>query len=314
MNCLVTGGAGFIGSHLADALCAQGHAVRVLDNLSSGHRENLAGIPLAEPLIQGDIRDDAILRAAMQDVDWVFHEAALVSVFDSVERPAENHSINSTGTFQVLEAARAAGVKRLVFAASAAAYGNNPDIPKCETMRPEPESPYALAKVGGEYYMRVYARLYGLQTVALRYFNVYGPRQDPNSMYSGVISRFMDVMKAGTTPVIFGDGGQTRDFVYVKDVVRANLLAAAGEAVGHGEVINVATGDAHSLLDVLAILGRLSGRSLEPDFRDARAGDIRHSLADIGRAHESLGFTPHYGLEQGLRELWDSLLSDEGSP
>ncbi len=309
MNCLVTGGAGFIGSHIAAALHAAGHDVRVLDNLSSGHRHNLDGIQLAQPLIEADIRDGSALRIAMGGVDWVFHQAALVSVFDSVERPAENHDINLTGTLRVLEAARAAGVRRLVFAASAAAYGNNPVIPKRETMRPEPESPYAMAKVAGEYYMRVYARLYGLQTVALRYFNVYGPRQDPGSMYSGVISRFTDSLRAAQAPRIFGDGHQTRDFVFVADVARANLLAAAADTVGNGEIINIATGKSQSLLDVVRILERLTGRKTKPVFQDARPGDIRHSLAETESADRLLKFTARYNLEQGLRELLASLSS-----
>ncbi len=307
MHCLVTGGAGFIGSHLVAALGAAGHTVRVLDNLSSGRRENLAGLKLERPLIQADIRDAAALRDAMCGIDWVFHQAALVSVFDSVERPVDNHDINLTGTLRVLEAARAAGVSRLVFAASAAAYGNDPEIPKRETMRPVPESPYALAKVAGEHYLRVYAQCYGLRTVALRYFNVYGPRQDPHSMYSGVISRFLEMLRSGRNPVIFGDGHQTRDFVFVEDVARANLLAATNAAGGHGEVINIATGRTQSLLDVLDILQRLTGRSIRPEFREARPGDIRHSAADIEQARSQLGFTPHHTLEQGLHKLLDAL-------
>ncbi len=307
MKCLVTGGAGFIGSHIAAALSDGGHAVYVLDNLSSGHRDNLAGIQLAQPLIEADIRDDEALRTAMRNMDWVFHQAALVSVFDSVERPRDNHDINVTGTLRVLEAARTAGVRRLVFAASAAAYGNEPETPKRETMLPAPESPYAVAKVAGEYYLRVYARLYGMQTVALRYFNVYGPRQDPRSMYSGVISRFVDSLRAGQAPHIFGDGCQTRDFVFVADVAQANLLAATTDTVGDGDVINVATGNSQSLLDVVRVLERLTGRKTPPVFHDARPGDIRHSVADIQRAKQRLGFIPRYSLEQGLRALWDHL-------
>lgn len=307
MKCLVTGGAGFIGSHIASALCEEGHEVAVFDNLSSGYRDNLDGIPLARPLMEADIRDPEALRDAMTGVDWVFHQAALVSVSDSVERPRENHEINLTGTLHVLEAARAAGVRRVIFAASAAAYGNAPETPKRETMAPAPESPYALAKVAGEYYLRVYARLYGIQSVALRYFNVYGPRQDPRSMYSGVISRFADRLRNRRPPDIYGDGQQTRDFVFVADVVQANLLAAKADTVGHGESINVATGRSQSLLDVLNILERLAGCKTSPRFHDARPGDIRHSVADIQCARQWLGFAPRYSLEQGLRALWSSL-------
>ncbi len=307
MNCLITGGAGFIGSHLAAALCKEGHAVRVMDNLSSGHRRNLDGVTLAAPLIEEDIRDEGALRAAMRGVDTVFHEAALVSVNDSIKRPLDNHDINLTGTLRVLEAARVAGARRLVFAASAAAYGNDPVLPKRETMYPAPESPYALAKVGAEYYLRVYARCYGLQTVALRYFNVYGPRQDPHSMYSGVISRFVESIRAGRRPEIFGDGLQTRDFVFVADVVRANLAAATAADAGDGDLFNIATGCAHSLLDVISVLAKLTGSELRPRFHEARIADIRHSVADIEKARQCLGFVPRYTLQQGLRELLASL-------
>jgi UDP-glucose 4-epimerase len=301
MRYLVTGGAGFIGSHIAEALLAEGHAVRVLDNLSSGHEENLDG--LAVEFVRGDIRDLAAVRAAAAGVDGVFHEAALVSVPESVEKPVENHEINVTGTLNVLVAAREAGVRRLVLASSAAVYGENPELPKREDMLPEPVSPYALGKIAGEYYLRVFADLYGVETAALRYFNVYGPRQDPRSMYSGVISKFADVLAAGDTPTIFGDGGQTRDFVFVKDVVRANLLAMRSARAGKGEVFNVGTGRKTSLLELLDALSGIFGRKTEPKFAPPRAGDIRHSVADISRAGEILGYRPQTALAEGLRAL-----------
>ncbi len=300
---LITGGCGFIGSHIAEALVGRGDAVRVFDNLSSGYEANIAGIRAAVEMVRGDVRDPAALAAAMQGVTHVFHEAALVSVFDSVERPRDNHEINLTGTLNVLMAAREAGVKRVVVASSAAIYGNNPKLPKREDMLPEPESPYGLAKIGKEHYFRVFAGLYGLETVCLRYFNVYGPRQDPKSMYSGVISKFTDVIRAGGDPVVFGDGGQTRDFVFVRDVVDANLKAMASDQVGRGEAINVATGQSTSLMDLLEALRDLTGMAFQVQFKPERAGDIRHSRASVARARRLLGFKARYGIRDGLKHL-----------
>lgn len=300
---LITGGCGFIGSHIAEALVHDGIRVRVFDNLSSGKLANLKGFGNDIEVIQGDVRDPEALRHAMQGVEQVFHEAALVSVAVSVEQPEENDAINIRGTLNVLQAARAAGVKRVVFATSAAVYGNNPELPKRETMLPEPESPYALAKLAGEYYLRLFSRLYGVETVALRYFNVFGPRQDGKSMYSGVISRFIDDIRQGRAPTIFGDGGQTRDFVFVKDVVQANLLAMRSPSMGRGEVFNVATGSKVSLLQLWDILKGLSASPLEPRFLAPREGDIRHSLADISKIRNGLGYEPKFSLEEGLRAI-----------
>ena len=300
---LITGGSGFIGSHIAEALVARGDAVRVFDNLASGFELNLAAFRDKLEFVRGDVRDPAALAQAMHGVRYVFHEAALVSVFDSVDRPLDNHEINITGTLNVLNAARVAGVKRAVVASSAAIYGNDPALPKREDMRPQPESPYALAKIAKEYYMSVFASLYGLETVSLRYFNVYGPRQDPKSMYSGVISKFCDVLAAGKDPTIFGDGGQTRDFIFVKDVVAANLLAMESPGIGHGEAFNVATGHQTSLIDLLAVLEELTGRNFTTHFQPARAGDIRHSYADVTKARQQMGFEAKYGVREGLRHL-----------
>jgi nucleoside-diphosphate-sugar epimerase len=300
---LITGGCGFIGSHLAEALVAEGVDVRVLDNFSSGKPENLKGFGSGIEVIRGDIRDPVALRDAVKGVDHIFHEAALVSVSVSVEQPAENDAINIRGTLNVLQAAREANVKRVVLASSAAVYGNNPELPKRETMRPEPESPYALGKLAGEYYLKLFSRLYGVETVSLRYFNVFGPRQDGKSMYSGVISRFADDIRQGRAPTIFGDGGQTRDFVYVKDIVQANLLAMRTPSAGKGEIFNVATGRQISLLQLWETLKKITGSTLAPQFRDARAGDIRHSLADISKIQTSLGYEPEFSLEDGLRAL-----------
>jgi len=303
---LVTGGCGFIGSHLCEALLERGNSVRVLDDLSSGHRENLASLGNRVELLVGDVRDPAVVTEALRDVAGVFHEAALVSVFDSVERPGDCHDINATGTLNVLQAARAEGVRRIVFAGTAAAYGNNPVLPKHEGMVPEPASPYAASKIAGEHLLRVFSHLYGLETVTLRYFNVYGPRQNPASPYSGVISKFLSDLKAERAPTIFGDGLQSRDFVFVKDVVQANLQAMFGREPGNGSVYNIASGRTATLLDLCDTLGRLAQQPFTPQHRDPRAGDIRHSAADISKAQHALDYNPHYDLETGLRELLET--------
>ncbi len=307
MNVLITGGAGFIGSHIAEALVTEGHRVRIFDNLSSGHLSNLDPLKDRVEFVRGDVRDRAALGTAMQGMTHCFHEAALVSVFESVEKPFDNHDINMSGTLNVLQAARDAGTQRVVFASSAAIYGNDPELPKRETMRPQPASPYAAGKITGEYYLSIFAQLYGVQTVSLRYFNVFGPRQDPKSMYSGVISKFTDDVKAGRAPTIFGDGQQTRDFVFVKDVVQANLKAMFGDKVGAGEACNVATGQTASLLDMVRVLGELTGRTITPNFKDARKGDIQHSSADIAKARQLLGYEPKFTLKTGLQALLQSL-------
>lgn len=303
MKYMVTGGCGFIGSHISEALVENGHEVVVFDNLSSGHESNIAGFRDHVDFVHGDICDQKALDSAMAGIDGVFHEAALVSVFDSVERPFDNNRININGTLNVLSAARDHGVKRMLFAASAAAYGNNPDLPKKETMRPEPESPYGLAKVAGEYYMRVFARLYGVEAVSLRYFNVYGPRQDPGSMYSGVISRFADAIAAGRNPTVFGDGKQSRDFVFVRDVAKANLNAMTSDRLGNGEVINIGSGKSVSLLDLLNTFKKITNRDFEIEFKPERAGDIRHSLADISLAGAKLDYQPGFDIQAGLNAL-----------
>lgn len=305
---LVTGGCGFIGSHLVERLVRQNLQVRVLDNLSSGHLRHLAAVREAIDFVEGDVRDRDVLQRALRDTDIVFHQAALVSVPASVERPEENHATNLTGTLNLLEAARAAGTKRVVFASSAAVYGNDPQLPKTEDLTPRPESPYAIAKLAGEHYLRIFAQLYGLETVSLRYFNVYGPRQDPRSPYSGVISRFIDALARDQAPTVFGDGQQSRDFVYVSDVVQANLRAAALPDA-RGDVFNIATGRATTLLQLAQALAKITGRLQPPRHEPARAGDIRHSLADITQASTRLGFAPAFPLTEGLTALWRSLTS-----
>jgi nucleoside-diphosphate-sugar epimerase len=299
---LVTGGAGFIGSHIAAALGASGASVRVLDDLSTGYAENLEEIGGRVELIRANLLDADALRRALEGVELVFHEAAIPSVPRSVEKPEETHRACVEGTFALLVAARAAGVRRVVYAASSSAYGDQPTLPKVEDMAPQPLSPYAAAKLVGEYYCQVWARTYGFETVSLRYFNVFGPRQDPGSQYSGVISRFISALLSGERPVIYGDGEQSRDFTYISNVVDANFRAAETTR-GVGEVINVATGERATLNELLEALKVITGKpDVTAEYREARVGDVRHSLADITRARELLGYEPTVRLEEGLRK------------
>jgi nucleoside-diphosphate-sugar epimerase len=299
---LVTGGAGFIGSHIAAALAASGARVRVLDDLSTGYAENLEEIGGRVELVRASLLDADALRRALEGVELVFHEAAIPSVPRSVENPEETHRACVEGTFALLVAAREAGVRRVVYAASSSAYGDQPTLPKVEDMAPQPLSPYAAAKLVGEYYCQVWARTYGFETVSLRYFNVFGPRQDPGSQYSGVISRFISALLSGERPVIYGDGEQSRDFTYISNVVDANFRAAETTR-GVGEVINVATGERATLNELLEALKVITGKpDVTADYREARVGDVRHSLADITRARELLGYEPTVGLEEGLRK------------
>jgi len=301
MKCLITGGAGFLGSHIAQQLAEEGHEIRVLDNFSSGSRNNLSGID-AE-LMDGDIRDTDALARACRGTDCIFHMAAFVSVFESVRQPRLTHEINSGGTFNVLEAAREAGVRRVILASTAAVYGNNPASPKTEDMPLLPESPYAASKIDGENSAALFASLYGLETVCLRYFNAYGPRQDPKSVYSGVISRFADQIMREETIHIFGDGKQTRDFVFARDIARANLLAMNCAEAGRGEAYNIGTGTAATLLDVVEAIASLTGKKPRIEFHPPRIGDIVHSLPDISRAKKVLGYTPSVALREGLALL-----------
>ena len=306
MKALVTGGAGFIGSHIAAALADGGaRSVRVLDDLSTGHRENLEEINGSIDFIEASLTDEEATRRALEDVEVVFHQAAIPSVPRSVNNPSATHEACVNATFSLLLAARESGVRRVVYAASSSAYGDQPTLPKVEDMRPDPLSPYAVAKLVGEYYCRVFTRVYGLETVALRYFNVFGPRQDPTSQYSGVISRFIAALMTGEQPVIFGDGEQSRDFTYIANVVRANLNAAE-TATGIGHVINVANGEQTTLNQLLEILKRLTGKTgVEAQYKETRAGDVKHSLADNTRAKEMLNYKTLVGLEEGLQHTID---------
>ena len=297
---LVTGGAGFIGSHLAEALVRRGERVRVVDSLITGKRRNLAHIPAVE-FIEGDLAELDVARRAVAGVDFVLHQAAIPSVPRSVQDPVTTHRANVDATLNVLVAARDAGVKRLVYAGSSSAYGDTPTLPKVETMAASPLSPYALQKLVGEQYCLLWTRLYGLETVTIRYFNVFGPRQDPSSPYSGVISLFISALCEGRQPTIFGDGEQTRDFTYVANVVDGVLRACQAERVS-GEVINVATGGRVSINGLFRAVRDLVGGPPEPVYAAPRAGDVRDSQADIEKARALLGYEPTVTLDQGLRK------------
>lgn len=290
---VITDGAGFIGSNLAQAL-SQENQVIVVDDLSTGKLDNLAGIDAR--LLHGSITDLPFLQAAFEDAECIFHLAAIASVKKSVEDPLRTSEVGIEGTLKVLTAARDAGVRRVVLASSAAVYGNSPDLPKREDMMPEPKSPYAVSKLTGEHYARVFQEIYGLETVALRYFNVFGPKQDPSSEYSGVISRFISALLKGEQPVIYGDGEQTRDFVYVSDVVAANILASRRFRPG---VYNIANAKSTSLNALVEMISKILGREVTPKHEAPRDADIRHSLADISKA-KSAGYSPNYRIEDGL--------------
>jgi nucleoside-diphosphate-sugar epimerase len=300
--CLVTGGAGFIGSHLVEALLARGDRVRVLDNLSSGYLENLSAVIDQIELIEGDIRDEPTTQKATAGVDFVFHLAALVSVPQSMAAPVEAESINAIGTLNVLQAAKTAGVRCVVLSSTCAIYGDEPTLPKTETMQPQPQSPYAISKLAAENYSQLFHEAFALKTVILRYFNVFGPRQDPSSPYSGVISIFVDKLSQGFAPTIFGDGQQTRDFVFVGDVVRANLLAAATQQAA-GQVFNIGTGRPVTINQLFENLCRLFECDMAPPYDAPRPGDIVHSYADPTQAQTILRWSPQVSLEEGLRQL-----------
>jgi UDP-glucose 4-epimerase len=300
---LVTGGAGFIGSNLTEALLQRGHFVRVLDDFSTGKRENLIfdkAFPSLE-IIEGDIRDYSTCQKAMEGMEYIFHQAALPSVQRSVEDPETSNAVNVGGTLNILLAAKETGVKRVIYASSSSVYGDTPSLPKHEGMPPDPLSPYALQKYIGEQYCRLFYQLYGLEAVSLRYFNIFGPKQDPNSVYSAVIPKFIDALLHGRPPIIFGDGEQSRDFTYIENVVQANLLAMSAEHL-HGEAINIACGKRTSLNQLLNILKEILGSKQSPIYEEPRQGDVKHSLADIRKGKEILNYEPKVGIEIGLKK------------
>jgi nucleoside-diphosphate-sugar epimerase len=301
---LVTGGAGFIGSSIAEALLASGERVRVLDDFSSGRRENLEGLPGHLELIEGTVVDPATVKRAVEGVQTVFHEAAIPSVSRSVENPQATMLAGAQGTTIVLDQARHARVRRVVFAASSSAYGDTPVLPKVETMEPQPLSPYAASKLTGEHLMRIFAQLYDLETVSLRYFNVFGPRQDPKSDYAAVIPKFLTAAIRKQRATVYGDGEQTRDFCHIDNAVRANLLAAGTSRKLTGQIVNVACGERTSLNQLLKYIAELAGAWIEPQHLEARAGDIRDSLADISVARELLGYQPSVDIREGLKRTF----------
>jgi UDP-glucose 4-epimerase len=298
---LVTGGAGFIGSHIAEALLERGDQVRILDNLSTGSRSNIEALPGEVEFIEGDLLDAATVGAAVEGVDCVFHEAALASVPRSVKQPLDTNAACVTGTLTLLDAARKAGVRRLVYAASSSAYGDQPTSSKRETDLPEPLSPYGVAKLAAEFYCRAFWHTYQFETVCIRYFNVFGPRQDPDSPYSAVIPLFITALLEGRQPVVYGDGQQSRDFTFVKNVVHGNLLAADAPRAAVGRVFNVANGRTTSLLDLIRMLNEMLGTDIQAQHDPPRAGDIRDSLADISQARAVLEYEPRFTFEEGLQ-------------
>jgi UDP-glucose 4-epimerase len=309
-HCLVTGGAGFIGSHIAETLAQKGAQVTVLDDLSTGREANLEPLrKLGVEFVRGSILDEELLAKTFVGVEYVFHQAAFVSVPRSVVEPGLCNEVNVTGTLRVLEAAKQAEVKKLLYAASSSAYGETPTLPKVETMPPSPLSPYAVAKLTAEHYCAIYTLVYNLPTTALRYFNVYGPRQDPTSQYAAVVPNFITAAARGKAPVIYGDGEQSRDFTFVADAVQANLKAAHSSQA-NGAVVNVAVGERTTINELAAMVIKLVGAGVEPEHLKPRTGDIRHSLADISLACELIDYEPQYNLEQGLRETVQFFIGD----
>ncbi|MDQ4091297.1 MAG: NAD-dependent epimerase/dehydratase family protein [Actinomycetota bacterium] len=299
MRILVTGGAGFIGSNLADGFLDQGHEVRVLDDLSTGFADN---VPVAAELIEGSVSDQDVVIKAVDRIEVVIHLAAHRAVLRSVEDPLATDTANTHGTLTVLKSALDAGVRRVIYASSSSVYGMNPPMPTPETALPRPVSPYGVSKLAGEHYVRVFAELYGMETTSFRYFNVFGPRQRPDSAYAAVIPLFIDALRSDQRPVVHGDGKQSRAFTFVDDVVAANMAAAMAPAeVCRGQIYNIANEESHSLLDLLGNLGRILGVAVNPEHTEARAGDIRNSRADVSAARSALGFEARVGFEEGLR-------------
>ena len=297
---IVTGGAGFIGSHLADELAKQDYWVVILDDLSTGKKENITSLSSQNNVefIEGSITNLSLLNKLSQGVDYIFHQAAIPSVPRSIENPLASHEANITGTLNVLLAARDNGIKKVIYASSSSVYGDTPTLPKKEDMPPNPQSPYAATKLTSEYYCQVFQQVYGLATVCLRYFNVYGPRQDPHSQYSAVIPKFINRVLQSKPPIIFGDGEQTRDFTFIEDVVAANILVAESDATG---IFNIARGKSITINELARLIANIMERNVEPIHEEPRPGDIKHSLADISKAR-AIGYEPQYSLEDGLRE------------
>jgi len=305
---LVTGGAGFIGSNIVSVLVEKGYKVKVLDNFSSGKRENLKGFENDIELIEGDIRSYHIVQESLKDVDIVLHQAALPSVPRSIKDPITSNEVNINGTLNILEASVAAKVRRVIYASSSSVYGDNPQLPKHESMMTNPLSPYAVSKLSGEKYCSVFSRIYGIETIALRYFNVFGPRQDPSSQYSAVIPKFIKAINNNEQPVIYGDGEQSRDFTYVKNVVDANILASISDC-DSGIAMNCASSGQITLNELVGHINKILGKNISPVYEKPRAGDIKHSFADIHLAKSKINYTPTVSFEEGLKLTIESYLS-----
>lgn len=309
MNFLVTGGAGFIGSHIVDTLVKNGDKVKIIDDFSSGRRENLEALLNKIELIEGDIRDKALVNSAMRDVDYILHQAALRSVPKSFGDPELYNDVNINGTLNILNAAKQAKVKRVVFASSSSIYGERDIFPEKENLLPLLISPYALTKLAGEYYCRIFSEVYGLETVSLRYFNVFGPRQNLENQYAVVIPKFITCMLRDENPPVHGDGQQTRDFTYVENIVQANMKSATSPTI-KCEVFNIACGKAYSILDIVNQINRILKKSIEPKFTPPRPGDVKDTLADISKARKLIGFDPKVDFEQGLKKTIESFFKD----
>jgi len=301
MTYLVTGGAGFIGSNIVEELVRKGEKVKVLDNFSSGRRNNIAHLLDKIEVVEGDVRDFWTVIQATKGVDYILHQAALPSVQRSVNNPLTSNEVNINGTLNLLEAAKEYGIKRFIYASSSSVYGDTPTLPKIEDMPPKPLSPYAITKLAGEEYCQTFSKLYDLPTVCLRYFNVFGTRQDPTSQYSAVIPKFIRLLLDKKTPVIYGDGEQSRDFTFVKNVVEANILACQSD-ISKGEVINIACGESFSLNQLVSLLNEIIGTNIKPEYAQAKPGDVKHSLADVSKAKKVLGYEPKMSFAEGMKK------------
>jgi len=304
MKYLITGGAGFIGSNIAEKLVEKGEDVRILDNFSTGRRENIAPLLDKIELIEGDIRDLPTVKEAVKGIDYILHQGAIPSVPRSIASPIESNEANANGTLNLLVAARDEGVKRMVYASSSSVYGDTPELPKKEDMRPNPLSPYAVAKLAGEHYCQVFFKIYGLETVCLRYFNVFGPRQDPTSQYAAVVPKFITAILLGKSPTIYGDGLQSRDFIYIENVICANLLATQSPEAP-GKVYNMACQKRFTLLELIDVLNGILDTKIKPVHADPKPGDVKHSVADITRAKNELGFNVEVDFKEGLKRTID---------
>jgi len=313
VNFLVTGGAGFIGSNIVEKLLNQGHSVKILDNFATGKKENISDFLSKIDIIEGDIRDYHIVIKSVEDIDVILHQAALPSVPRSVNNPITTNDVNVSGTVNLLNAAREKKVKRFIMASSSSVYGNNPELPKKESFYPNPLSPYAVSKLSGEYYLKVFSELYSMETIAIRYFNVFGPRQDPNSQYAAVIPKFINAIINDEQPIIYGDGYQSRDFTYIENVVEANILAATKKINGSSLIVNCATHSRITLNELVEFINKYLGKEIKPLYTKEREGDVKHSFADITKISKELGYVVKVSFEEGLAKTIEYYLRKNGN-